>query len=184
MTTRAVVAYPTFSVDDRQWIEAIRARNDSAALRIGAHVTLVFPAAVAQAPLVTHVRTTLRCCASIPIVLLRADVSPDLTEGGYCVSLLAEEGRAELLALHDRLYEGMRTLHRRRDVPFIPHVTVGRHRRMVESARLADQLNRERRVVRARIDRIDVVEVQAGMVRSVADVRLLLRGHQPDPPAE
>jgi hypothetical protein len=50
MVTRfAVVTYPSLSEDDRRWIEGVRARHDPLALRIAAHVTLVFPTEVGTA---------------------------------------------------------------------------------------------------------------------------------------
>jgi hypothetical protein len=39
----AVVAYPQLSPSDREWIEAVRAREDPQARRIALHFTLVFP---------------------------------------------------------------------------------------------------------------------------------------------
>jgi hypothetical protein len=105
MTSLAVVAYPALSVDDHRWIEGIRARHDSLALRIAAHFTLVFPTEVAEAPALAETRNTLRFTESIPVFLRRAAVSPDAIAGGYYVCLLAEEGEPELRALHEALYD-------------------------------------------------------------------------------
>ena len=178
----AVVAYPTLSDDDRHWIEGIRARYDPLASRIAAHFTLVFPAEVAEAPVVALVKDALQSLESIPVVLRRAAAFPNATGSGYYVFLLADEGSPELLEVHDTLYNGVLAAHRRRDIPFAPHVTVGAHPQLEECERIASQLKEERRIVRARIDSVDVIEVIESMVRTVAAVPLGRSSNQPPNP--
>jgi len=179
---RAVVAYPTLSDNDRQWIEGIRARHDPQASIIAAHVTLVFPTEVAEASVVAQVRTALRLCGSIRLVLRRATTCPDAIESGYYVVLRADEGHAELLVVHDALYDGVLASYRRRDIPFEPHVTVGAHSDLSECERIANQINEERRIVRARINRVDVIEVGESIVRTVAEIPLGSGGNEPPNP--
>ena len=179
MTRLAVVAYPALSEDDRRWIEGIRARHDPLAIRIAAHFTLVFPTEVAEALVVAQVRSSVRFAESIPVVLRRAAVCPDPIAGGYYVSLLPENGYPELLALHDALYDGVLAIHRRRDIAFTPHVTLGRHDQVSQCERIANQLNEERRSVRARVNSVDVVEVTDSAVRTVAKISLGPRGSRP-----
>ena len=178
MRRLAVVAYPTLSDDDRQWIEGIRARYDPLASRIAAHFTLVFPTEVAEVPVVAQVRNALQSLESIPVVLRRAAAFPDAFGSGYYVFLLAEKGHPELLAVHDTLYEGVLAAHRRRDIPFVPHVTVGAHPQLGDCERIASQLNEEHRIVRARINSVDVIEVGESMVRTVAEIPLGFGGNQ------
>ena len=168
----AVVAYPTLSDEDRQWIEGVRVRHDPQASRIAAHVTLVFPTEVAEASVVAQVRTAAQLYESISLVLRRATTCPDAIEGGYYVALPAEEGHAALLAVHDALYDGVLAAHRRRDIPFEPHVTVGAHPDLHECERIAKRMNEERRIVRARIDSVDVIDVGESMVRTVVEIPL------------
>ncbi len=99
-------------------------------------------------------------------------MSPDVTADGYYVSLLADEGHPGLLALHDALYDGILAAHRRRDIPFIPHVTVGRQAQLQECDRIANQLNEQCRIVRARVDSVDVVRMEESVMRTVAEIRL------------
>ena len=173
MDKLAVVAYPAMSEDDRRWIEGIRARHDPQALRIDAHLTLVFPAEVAEAAIVAQVRNAaVQFSVPIPVVLGRAAVSPDEIAGGHYVSLRAEEGQSELIALHTALYDGALAAHRRHDIPFVPHLTVGAHEQRGECERIADQINAERRRVRARINSLDVVDVSAAIVRTVTEIPL------------
>ena len=80
------------------------------------------------------------------VVLRRAVAFRDPIGDGHYVFLLAEEGHQELLALHDALYDGILAGHRRRDIPFVPHLTVGAHPQLGECERIANQLNEERRI--------------------------------------
>lgn len=175
----AVVAYPILTDADRQWIEGIRSRYDPLALRIAAHVTLVFPAEVAAASVVAQVRHALKAAQSISVVLRHAVAFPDPIGGGCYVFLLAKEGQPELLAVHNALYDGILAAHRRRDLPFVPHVTVGAHPQLSECERIADQLNKERRIVRARIASVDVIEVDESMARTIAEIPLGAGSNQP-----
>jgi len=179
----AVVAYPVLSDDDREWIAGVRSRHDPLASRIPAHVTLVFPTEVVEEPLLAHVRSALELFESIPIVLRRAVAFRDAIGSGCYVFLLVDEGHAELLAVHDTLYGGVLTTHRHRDLPFVPHVTVGAHPDLAECERIASQVNEERRIVPAPINRVDVIEVGESMVRTVAEIPLGRGSDRPPNPA-
>lgn len=72
-----------------------------------------------------RVRNTLQSLRSIPVVLRRAAAFPDALGTGYYVFVLAEEGHPELLAVHETRYDGVLAAHRRHDIPFVAHVTVG-----------------------------------------------------------
>jgi hypothetical protein len=121
----------------------------------------VFPTEAAETSIVDQVRIVLRFSESIPVVLRRAAAVPDVIGGGCYIFLLAEEGHAGALAAH-----------RRRDIPFVPHVTVGAHPQTGECERIANQLNEERRIVRARINSVDASEMGESMVRTVAEIKL------------
>jgi 2'-5' RNA ligase len=164
----AVVAYPILSADDREWIEGIRTRYDPLASRIAVHFTLVFPTDVAEAPLVAQVRDALQSASPIPAVLRRAAAFPDPIASGCYVFLLAEEGNRELVEVHDALYEGILTAHRRPDIPFVPHLTVGSHPQVGECERIANQLNHAGRIVQAWIKSVDVIEIDESMIRTIA----------------
>jgi hypothetical protein len=117
----AVVTYPVLSDDDRRWIGGLRARHDPQACRIAAHITLVFPAEMAQADLVAQTRSALQGRDSFSVVLRHAVALPNAIRGGHYVSLPVSDGHAELCALHDMLYGGILAAHRG-DIPFAsPH---------------------------------------------------------------
>lgn len=179
MRTLAVVAYPILSADDREWIEGIRIRYDPLASRIAAHFTLVFATDVAEAPLVAQARSALQSTSPIQAVLRRAVAYPDAIAGGCHVFLLADEGNRELVTAHDALYEGILAPHRRADIPFVPHLTVGAHPQVGECDRIAERLNQSSRIVQARINCVDVVEIDESMIRTIAEIPLRSRGAEP-----
>jgi 2'-5' RNA ligase len=90
-----------------------------------------------------------------------------------------EEGRDDIAALHDRLYEGVLRPHLRDDTPFLPHITVGECRDLGECERLAKTLNREHLAVRGTVLSIDLIEVGNEGVKTPTRVPLetrILRG--------
>ena len=172
MRKLAVVAYPTLSARDREWLEAIRSRYDPQALRIRAHFTFVFPTEVLREPFIAQVSRAAARFKPVPFVLRRAVRFSDGGSSSSHVFLLLEEGRGELVALHDRLYDGVLQSHLRPEVPFVPHMTVAAHPTQAECERIAEDLNREQRVVPGIVDGLDVIEVDESMVRTLAKLPL------------
>lgn len=84
--------------------------------------------------------------------------------------LLPEEGRQELLAVHDQLYDGLLRPHLRTDIPFVPHVTVGACRTLEECERLAAEINETLRPMKGTVHGAQVVDVGPAAVRTVASV--------------
>jgi len=173
------VAYPTLSDGDRVWVEGIRAQYDPLASRIAAHVTLVFPTEVVAALLVAHVGEVLQAANPILVVVRRAAAYPDAIGSGCYVFLLAEEGRREVLAVHDALYGGVLAAQREPGIPFVPHITVGAHPQVAECERIANQLNEEGRIVRAWINSVHVIKLDESVIRTVAEIPLRSRSNEP-----
>lgn len=177
MTKLAVVAYPTLADRDREWLEAVRSRHDPQAPRIPAHFTVGFPIDVARESLIAHARAVAARLKPIPFALRSAVASREAGSDVGHIFLLPEEGYDALVAVHDRLHDDVLRSHLRRDVPFVPHMTVGAHRNQAECERIAEELNREPRVVRGVIDGVDVLEADESMIKTVARLPL---GGAPD----
>lgn len=164
----AVVAYPQLAPRDQAWIDATRAAHDPRAAWIRAHVTLVFPCDAAG--IAAHVAGLVREAAPITFVLREVRAVRDHATGrGGHVFLVPDEGAAEIVALHDRLYAGPLAPHLRTDLPFVPHVTVGADGDFEVCERVAAEL----RVppIRAVLGAADVIDVNDGGVRTVASYR-------------
>jgi 2'-5' RNA ligase len=171
----AVIAYPVLSDDDRRWIEDIRTAHDPQSTRVAAHFTLVFPADIRADPVVKHVEFILREFERISFVLRQALVVRDLVGQGAHVFLVPDQGEDEITRLHDRLYSEFLEPYRRKNMPFVPHVTVAAIGDFGTCESLADRLNEERREISGQITGVDVVETDAP-VRTVAHLKLAARG--------
>ena len=159
---RAVVAFPLFGEEDRQWIESIRAKHDPEAKRIPAHFTLVFPAVLPLRATETHVARVAQATQPFKFVLRRAAVVPDGRSTGGHVFLIPEDGRDALGALHDRLCHDLPQPQWSRGPSFTPHVTVAAATSMDALDALAADLNAKGLGVRGSISEIVLVDVTNG----------------------
>jgi 2'-5' RNA ligase len=119
----ALVHYPMI---DTRLIDQFREIYDPQAGLIRPHITVVFPvpeiaAELAQRTiLVSHIRGVLGRWQPFGVRLRGLQPSAD----NY-LFLLVEEGKKELIRLHDELYTGPLTQYLREDLPFVPHMTLG-----------------------------------------------------------
>jgi 2'-5' RNA ligase len=165
---RAVVAFPMFEPDDRQWLEALRARHDPESKRIGPHFTLVFPAVLPPGPTEAHVARVGRATQPIRFVLRRAAVAADASGSGGHVFLIPEEGRDALGGLHERLYEGPLQPHWKRAASFTPHLSVAAGTAIDALHALAGDLNHGGIAVHGSISEIVLVGVTPAEIRPLA----------------
>src|SRR5437588_8519551 len=113
MTKLAIVAYPVLAGSDHQWIEANRAQHDPQARRIRAHFTLLFPAQVDLEAVTAHAQAVCGALRPIPFTIKHAEAVHDAPGAGGYVFLVPETGNSEIVALHDRLYNGALRAHLR-----------------------------------------------------------------------
>jgi 2'-5' RNA ligase len=172
MMKLAVVAYPTLGEADRQWVEAMRAQHDPQARLIGAHFTLVFPTDADPESLAQHVRSVASDAALIPFVARKARAIRDPSEGGGHVFLVPDAGYGELVALHARLYVGPLADRLRLDIPYVPHITVAAHPLFERCVEVAQDLAAENRVVRGRLESLDLVSLGPDTVACLASFAL------------
>jgi 2'-5' RNA ligase len=167
----AIIAEPRFAPADRAWIEAIRARHDPQAALVAPHITLVFPAPVRRLAMpLRHLRSAARDEPPFAIRLNAALAVSDAS-GNY-VFLVPDQGARRLIRLHERLYAGPLRRHRRRDIRFIPHLTVARCATRAAAEALAERLNARAFAIRSRIIALQAIELAAGRVRPVAALAL------------
>lgn len=118
---RAIHIFPGF--DNIHILDRLRAKYDPLFGRIHPHITLVFPfeSELTDDDLAAH----LQCCAHrlSPFELRMQGITKE--DEGY-LFLNVVSGRNELIRLHDELYGGHLQMHLRRDIPYRPHLTVGR----------------------------------------------------------
>src|SRR5215212_5363262 len=115
----ALVHYP--NVDTTE-IDQLRVKYDPQVELIEPHITVMFPVPVSKGEenLVHHLESVLRGWQSFPIHLQGFQISSD-----HHLFLLLEEGNANILRLHGEIYTGILTGYLRKDIPFLPHLTLG-----------------------------------------------------------
>lgn len=120
---RCIVWFPAFPIEAP--IEAFRRQHDPLANALPAHVTLVFPFAtnLTSVQLASHVKRIVGNWPPLPVTF--RDIESIVDE---FVVLMVRERADALVALHDKLYRGVLRSHLRSEIPYVPHVTLGRVR--------------------------------------------------------
>ena len=118
---RAILWFPPFPIDSP--IEGFRRRFDPLAGSLPAHVTLVFPFStnLTVTQLTSHIRRIVGNWPSLPVSF--RDVEAIVDE--FACLMLRDRAEA-VVALHDKLYRGILKAYLRDDIPYLPHVTLGR----------------------------------------------------------
>ena len=166
MPQLAVVSFPALADEDRRWVESIRAKHDPQAGRLAAHFTLVFPVEAATAAIAAEVTAVARSIAPIPFVVRYAMAARDASGRGGHVFLVADEGAAEIVSMHNRLYAGGLKRHLRADIPFVPHITVAGNQDFAVCQTLAEEIDDELRTLRGSLDSLEVLDVGAATIAS------------------
>jgi 2'-5' RNA ligase len=166
----ALVHYP--NIDIRR-INQFRRKYDPQVELIEPHITVVFPVSesIGEDNLVHHFESVLGNWQGFPIHILECQISSD----DY-VFLLIKEGNADIIRLHDELYTGVLAGYLRKDIPFVPHLTLGvlnqssmdRDRVLEE----AEQLGLDYHCV---LDKLHLVKVNNDRSKIVSSKVLLLR---------
>ncbi len=115
----ALVHYP--NVDTRR-INQLRMKYDPQVGLIEPHITLMFPVPgfMGKENLVHHLARVLSSWLAFPIHLQGLQISSD-----DHLFLLIQEGNANILRLHSEIYTGILADYHRKDIPFVPHLTLG-----------------------------------------------------------
>jgi hypothetical protein len=142
------------------------------------HFTLVFPVDMTPSVLEAELQAVVAATPLIPLAIRRAEVVRDTVDGWTHLFLVPDEGRAEIEALHDRLYAGSLGPHLRPDIPYVPHMTIGVAPDVSSGERLANELRIGPRVVRGTVLSIDLIDVGRPLVRTVRTYTLGIAGEK------
>jgi 2'-5' RNA ligase len=137
------LAVPETGPEARRWLKATRDTFDpSFAERVAPHFTLVFGSSPADETVyLEHVREVARHATPFSFACKRAVVGTDhQNESGY-VFLVADEGNSSILSLRDTLHKGPFSDLLRLDIPYIPHITVGRFTSLNSAKQACDTIN-------------------------------------------
>jgi 2'-5' RNA ligase len=160
-----VIAAPDISPADRAWIQSIRAQHDPQCDLVGPHFTLVFGTdRVPAVDLLARTQAIAGRMSEFEFETRNAQVFAGASAEHY-VFLVPEKGAAELRALHAAL--GVESTP---DIPFVPHITIGRLADAEAAAMLVDRLNADPRTIRGRVAALKIIAVANRTVREHASV--------------
>ena len=157
----AVVAYPSISQKDYDWIQKIRAQHDIYYRLVKPHFTVVFRSSTKQAEFVQHVKGQASAIKKFAFVLRCALVVEDVAGDINQVFLVPDKGFSDVVKLHGRLYTGILAPELRLDIPFYPHISIGHFRDPLNGKRLADELNGQAFSVEGTVGNLDIVSIVA-----------------------
>lgn len=114
-----------------QSVQAFRKKHDPQAHLVEPHVTLVFPFDAEESDdlLIAHVEKIARITEPFDATLAQPVEVEDAL-----VYMPLENGESEVRALHDRLYSGLLAPHLAPDIPYVPHMTIGKGPRAFTAA--------------------------------------------------
>jgi 2'-5' RNA ligase len=168
-----VITYPKLSSGDRAHIDALRAEHDPHRVNmVGPHLTLVYPTAVLEADALSqHTRSCAKGFAPITLHLDRVEVVEDDSASNFHTFLVPSVGCEQVVALHDALYRGPLDTELRRDVAYVPHVTVGTGSRAPMMV-LAEELEGDGIVIEMRLTELTVASYDGAKVLDLITIPL------------
>jgi 2'-5' RNA ligase len=171
--TFVVISYPNMSREDFSLVQTIRAEYDSQYQLIGPHFTLVFPCPVPdQVDLVRHVGQKVQGIKRIPFVIRQAIWVEGNPNGQYNLCLVPDAGSNEIKKLHDDLYTGLLAAELRRDIPFIPHITIGNRGSPEILSGLAAKLNARGLNIAGVLDSLEIASLEGQKIGTLERIPL------------
>jgi 2'-5' RNA ligase len=115
----ALVHYPNI---DTWHINEFRRRHDPQVELIEPHITVMFPVpeSIGEEKLISHLAGILMSWQSFPIHLQGCQIA-----GDDYLYLLIQEGKTNIIRMHNKVYTEILTNYLRKELPFIPHLTLG-----------------------------------------------------------
>jgi len=157
MTLLYTLAFPRLAAADRNRIDRVRAENDPDARLVAPHFTLVFGCRdVSAEAFEAHVAGIAAATPAFAFQARRIEPGSDDRGNGYAF-LVPDDGGDGFLTLHGRLYSGLLAPFRRHDIPFVPHITLGRRDSLETAVALCDTLNKDPLDVAGSIEALAVV---------------------------
>ncbi|GAB6549525.1 2'-5' RNA ligase family protein [Bacillus mobilis] len=137
-------------------IENIRHKHDPLFRLIPPHITIVFPfeSNISNDELKSHILNLSKGVGKIEI-----EFANRITSVGSYLYLEVEEGKEQIEELHDMLYTGPLIQFLKEDIPYIPHVTVGRKESAELAAEVAKDIQSFPEKLQCVVDRISVERI-------------------------
>ncbi|PEM32748.1 2'-5' RNA ligase [Bacillus wiedmannii] len=137
-------------------IENIRKKHDPLFGLIPPHITVVFPfeSSISNDELKLHILKLSKGIQEIEI-----EFANQISGEGEYLFLRVEKGQKQIEELHDLLYTGALLQFLKEDIPYIPHVTVGRKERTGLAAEVAKDIHNFPEKLQCIVDRVSVERI-------------------------
>jgi len=165
MPSLYTVAFPKLSATDQDWISKIRKKFDPNFTKIGPHFTLLFGCAeVSFDDYCNHVARIAEKTGAFQFHCNQVSAEADYFSSDGYLFLTPEKGRRNIQALHDHLYSGIMSPYLKLDIPFIPHITVGRRSSVEDAGKVCERINKDPISISGTVEALTVVEEDQGSI--------------------
>jgi 2'-5' RNA ligase len=169
-----VITYPKISRKHYNWIQSIRIQYDPQYSIINPHFTLVFPRLVEnQEKVIQHLEESVKGNKKIYFLIKRVKAVKDsLSENTY-LFLFPDKGSEEITKLHHNLNSGLLSSEVHQDIPFIPHITIGRDSNPNRLNHLEKNLGKRDIYIEGTLESLDVAVFDIGQpVNTIRKIKL------------
>jgi len=155
-----VIAYPEFQKKDFDLIQSWRTRYDRDFLDvISPHFTFVFPLEnIDFSTLKNHVQKKAESYLKIRLVINRAKAHKNKIDKDSFLFLVPKVGYDDIVRLHDQLYTGILKKELRKDLPYIPHITIGLFDKDTRCGKAAEKINKSNFSINAQLSALSIIE--------------------------
>jgi 2'-5' RNA ligase len=168
-----VISYPEIARKDWEWIQSFRQKHDSNYELVSPHISLVFEVSdIEPDEFISHAQLICGNCPAIDFRLRSSKVVQGIDDKNWYLFLVPDEGYSKIIELHDKLYTGDLARHLRRDIPFIPHMTVGIFQKLDDCQKAEDELNDTQFDIPGRIISVDVVMYEKDNLETIEQIAL------------
>ncbi len=165
------VGYPQLQPVDLGVIQSIRCKHEPNYRLLDPHVTLLFPVEGLESDsFQSHIEPIVRATAPIEFTMRSASLVKAMDVDEWYLLLTPDEGFSQIVKLHDRLYSGPFAPQLRREIPFIPHITLGRFDEWAPGQTLRDELNSKDLAICGRLESLQAIAWQPPEINVVADI--------------
>ncbi|MGE5805432.1 MAG: 2'-5' RNA ligase family protein [Ignavibacteria bacterium] len=169
-----VLAYPTISQKDYNWIQKFRKKYDNRYYKIvKPHFTIVFPVnRIEESIFIKHIVELSKDNKQIDFTLKCSIIVKDSFSDFTDIFLIPDEGNSEIIRLHDKFYTGVLTSELRLDIPFIPHIGIGASKNSDESKKLSDKINENNFCIKGTINSLNITWYDYPKINTIKNIQL------------
>ena len=169
------IAYPGIASAALQAIEDLRRQYDPLYDVVHAHFTLAFPTNALSIPDFTaEIKKQAAGIQPVHFSLDMATVVKDHLSNNYDVFLVPRKGYDAIIALHDKLYNGILSGELHTDIPYIPHITIARSADKAVCEQVAGTWNVTGFKAAGVFSAIDIVKYDGENVEGIWQVKLVV----------